>query len=254
MQQLGSPARSTAMGLGYPGMGQAGLANSHQPSGDLLAMINKTGGASQLSNFGSLNQSFGGQQQQGVQGNAVAGQAQGQVYICSRVVVQWRSHVGMERRLFLDMCWTESRTHGCHRNTGISKSLTAPPTSSRGVSGRSAADGPMLGLGSMNLIGVPCLQEKEQPAFDASEFPALGGGLRGNVGLANGDSSGTLEGSNNLYANLGMQKGMLPSEFNIQSEEFPALPGANASSRTGGEDSQQSDQQQQQAQSNQVRN
>ena len=90
MQQLGSPARSTAMGLGYPGMGQAGLANSHQPSGDLLAMINKTGGANQLSNFSSLNQGFGSQQQQhGVQGNTVAGQAQGQVSMCSRPVVQW---------------------------------------------------------------------------------------------------------------------------------------------------------------------
>ena len=118
----------------------------------------------------------------------------------------------------------------------------------------SAADHSMLGLGIIQTSRVPCSQEKEQPAFDASEFPALGGGLRGSVGLPNGDSSGTLEGSNNLYANLGMQKGMLPSEFNIQSEEFPALPGANASSRTAGEDRQQNDQQQQQAQSNQVRN
>ena len=121
----------------------------------------------------------------------------------------------------------------------------------------SAVDQPPMDLGPGSRqheiqTGLPCSQEKEQPAFDASEFPALGGGLRGNVGLANGDSSGALEGSNNLYANLGMQKGMLPSEFNIQSEEFPALPGANAGSRTGAEDRQQGDQQQQQAQSNQV--
>lgn len=74
------------------------------------------------------------------------------------------------------------------------------------------------------------MQEKEQPTFDASEFPALGGAVRGAaVRLPNGDtgSAGTLDGAN-LYANLGVHKGMLPSEFNMQNEEFPALPGSSA--------------------------
>lgn len=45
------------------------------------------------------------------------------------------------------------------------------------------------------------------------------------MGLANGDRPSSLD-SANLYASLGVHKGLLPSEFNIQSEEFPALPGA----------------------------
>lgn len=63
VQQLGSPARSTAMGLGYSGIGQAGLGSSHQQSGDLLAMINKTSGAGQLGGLSSLAQGFGAQPQ-----------------------------------------------------------------------------------------------------------------------------------------------------------------------------------------------
>lgn len=77
-----------------------------------------------------------------------------------------------------------------------------------------------------HMTDTHMVQEKEQPAFDASEFPALGGGARGQAGPS-GEASGSMEGAN-LYANLsGMHKGMLPSEFNIQSEEFPALPGAS---------------------------
>ena len=66
------------------------------------------------------------------------------------------------------------------------------------------------------------MQEKEQPAFDDSQFPALGGGPRGQgAGLANGgERPSSLEGVN-LYANLGVHKGMLPSEFNIQVSPFP---------------------------------
>lgn len=95
-------------------------------------------------------------------------------------------------------------------------------------------------------------QEKDQPTFDASEFPALGGSLRGqSVSLPNGDGSSNVEGAN-LYANLSVHKGMLPSEFNIQSEEFPALPGASASNRAGAEDRQQGGDQQA-GPSNQVR-
>lgn len=83
------------------------------------------------------------------------------------------------------------------------------------------------------------LQDKEQPAFHDSEFPALGGALRSqNVNLANGDRPGSID-SANLYASLGVHKGLLPSEFNIQSEEFPALPGATGRDT----ESRQSDQQ-----------
>lgn len=64
VQQLGSPARSTAMGLAYSGMGQAGLGSSHQQSGDLLAMINKTSGANQLSSLSGLTPAYSGQQPQ----------------------------------------------------------------------------------------------------------------------------------------------------------------------------------------------
>ena len=84
------------------------------------------------------------------------------------------------------------------------------------------------------------LQDKEQPAFHDSEFPALGGALRSsNVGLPNGDRPGSLDGAN-LYASLGVHKGLLPSEFNIQSEEFPALPGATGREADGRQTEQQS--------------
>ena len=134
------------MGLGYPGMGQAGLATSHQPSGDLLAMINKTGGAGQLSNLGSLGQGFGGQQQQGVQGNAVAGQAQGQVCMGSRVVAQWGSLGGIKLQAcswhVLDrvLCM---RLRQEHRHQQVTDSFPNNTAESHVcVSGRSAADGP----------------------------------------------------------------------------------------------------------------
>ena len=84
------------------------------------------------------------------------------------------------------------------------------------------------------------LQDKEQPAFHDSEFPALGGVLRSaNVGIPNGDRPGSLDGSN-MYAHIGTHKGLLPSEFNIQSEEFPALPGATGREADGRQADQQS--------------
>ena len=84
------------------------------------------------------------------------------------------------------------------------------------------------------------LQEKEQPAFHDSEFPALGGVLRSaNVGIPNGDRPNSLDGSN-IYAHIGVHKGLLPSEFNIQSEEFPALPGATGREADGRQTDQQS--------------
>lgn len=84
------------------------------------------------------------------------------------------------------------------------------------------------------------LQDKEQPAFHDSEFPALGGVLRSaNVGIPNGDRPGSLDGSN-IYAHIGVHKGLLPSEFNIQSEEFPALPGATGREADGRQSDQQS--------------
>ena len=167
-QPLNSPGRSTAMNLGYASMGQTGLASSHHPSGDLLAMIGKAGVGNQLSNLGNLGTSFGTQQAGG--GNA--GQA------------------------------------------GVSQ---------------------------------PQGQEQEQASFDPSDFPALGGPPRGQAGLANGDGAGL--GAPDLYSNLGMHKGVLPSEFNMQSEEFPALPGAAAArGHPGGEERGQTELQQQQGQ------
>ena len=84
------------------------------------------------------------------------------------------------------------------------------------------------------------LQDKEQPAFHESEFPALGGVLRNaNVGLPNGDRPGSLDGAN-IYAHIGQHKGLLPSEFNIQSEEFPALPGGTGREADGRQTDQQS--------------
>lgn len=65
MQQMGSPARSNAMGLGYQSMNQGGGPN--QASGDLLAMMNKGaggGGGGQLGGLGPFSQALERAQQQ----------------------------------------------------------------------------------------------------------------------------------------------------------------------------------------------
>ena len=70
-------------------------------------------------------------------------------------------------------------------------------------------------------------RDRDHLSFDASEFPALGGGGSGTrgpqAGLANGDGPAVPGGD--LYNSL-MSKNQLSSEFSIQNEEFPALPGA----------------------------
>ena len=71
-------------------------------------------------------------------------------------------------------------------------------------------------------------RERDHLSFDASEFPALGGAGQGTprgpqAGLANGDGPAVPGGD--LYNSL-MSKNQLSSEFSIQNEEFPALPGA----------------------------
>ncbi|KAK9831119.1 hypothetical protein WJX74_004011 [Apatococcus lobatus] len=70
-------------------------------------------------------------------------------------------------------------------------------------------------------------RDRDHLSFDASEFPALGGGGSGQrgpqPGLANGDGPAVPGGD--LYNSL-MSKNQLSSEFSIQNEEFPALPGA----------------------------
>lgn len=81
-------------------------------------------------------------------------------------------------------------------------------------------------------------QEQDQPVFDQSEFPALGGGAPGQrqqtQALANGDSLGH---GANLYNNIALQgktANHFATDFSIQNEsEFPAL--GSVGSR-GGED------------------
>lgn len=50
------------MGLGYQTMSQQGLGNPNQPSGELLAMMNKGTAGGQLGNLGNLGQQFDRQQ------------------------------------------------------------------------------------------------------------------------------------------------------------------------------------------------
>ena len=59
------------------------------------------------------------------------------------------------------------------------------------------------------------------------------------MNLPNGDRPSSID-SASLYASLGVHKGLLPSEFNIQSEEFPALPGASGRDGEGRQNEQQS--------------
>ncbi|KAK9829533.1 hypothetical protein WJX72_006351 [[Myrmecia] bisecta] len=175
--QAGSPMRSNAM---HPSLGGgSGISSAYNPSGDLLAMINKAG--------------VGGG------GNTAVGQAGG------------------------------GQLGGLTAGTGYGS-----VSNQQGIGGQA--------LGQSGLGGG---QDTEQPAFDSSEFPALGTGQRqqpaqGNS-LANGDGT-SLVGAE-LYGNLA-RGGLGPNnEFSIQNEEFPALPGASAPPRTG-EGEQGQDQQQ----------
>lgn len=52
------------MGLGYQTINQQGLGNPNQPSGELLAMMNKGTVGGQLGGLGGMGQSFDRQQQQ----------------------------------------------------------------------------------------------------------------------------------------------------------------------------------------------
>ena len=81
-------------------------------------------------------------------------------------------------------------------------------------------------------------QDQDQPVFDQSEFPALGGGAAGQRqqthALANGDSLGP---GANLYNNIALQGKAVnhfAADFSIQNEsEFPAL--GSVGSRGGDE-------------------
>lgn len=89
-------------------------------------------------------------------------------------------------------------------------------------------------------------QDHDQPVFDQSEFPALGGGAGGQrqqtQGLANGDATGfnSLGHSANMYNNVALQgkaAGHFGADFSIQNEsEFPAL--GSVGSRGGDDQSQ----------------
>lgn len=83
-------------------------------------------------------------------------------------------------------------------------------------------------------------QDEEQPAFNQADFPSLGGGARqqGHAGMANGGGDGGGLGGAELYSSLAQQKVTNQlSEFSIQTEDFPALPGAPT--QRGGPDDQQ---------------
>lgn len=96
-------------------------------------------------------------------------------------------------------------------------------------------------------------QEQEPPAFDASEFPALGATRQAGA-IANGDGGGGGGGLGGLgeapYSNLAnLHKAQMGGggQFSIQNEqEFPALPGTT--DQRGNEDNQGGQQQQQQPQ------
>ena len=89
-------------------------------------------------------------------------------------------------------------------------------------------------------------QQQEGPAFDTTDFPSLGGAARqqqqqqqhaasvGGLGALGG-------GGGDPYANLGLRKAAVAAavaggatEFSIQSEDFPALPGTTQRVDGGG--------------------
>mmetsp|Transcript_65508 Transcript_65508/g.207068 ORF Transcript_65508/g.207068 Transcript_65508/m.207068 type:complete len:721 (-) Transcript_65508:104-2266(-) len=105
----------------------------------------------------------------------------------------------------------------------ISKGM-GPSMSMLGGAGNSSAFG--SSPPGMHMQGSG---EGDQPAFDMSDFPSLGGrqpggGMPGLGGLgANGDMSLGMD----PYGAIAMQKaGQQHPEFSIQNEDFPALPGA----------------------------
>ncbi|DBA91673.1 TPA: hypothetical protein ACH3X1_003273 [Trebouxia sp. C0004] len=102
--------------------------------------------------------------------------------------------------------------------------------------------GQQSGQGQATSMG----HDHDQPVFDQSEFPALGGGAGGQrqqtQGLANGDTTGFngLGHGANMYNNVALQgkaAGHFGADFSIQNEsEFPAL--GSVGSRGGDDQSQ----------------
>ena len=69
--------------------------------------------------------------------------------------------------------------------------------------------------------------EHDIPAFGVDDFPALGGGM-GNLPLQRHGSSDTLGpnmGSMHAGGMSGIAAAKLPQDFQMASEDFPALPG-----------------------------
>ncbi len=140
----------------------------------------------------------------------------------------------------------------------INKGQLVNPGGMGAFGGLGGAAGQGLGPGNLGSQAMqaqqgqqPKQQEQEPPAFDASEFPALGATRQAST-LANGDGGGGGAGLGGLgeapYSNLAnLHKAQMGGggQFSIQNEqEFPALPGA--ADQRGTEDNQGGQQQQQQ--------
>jgi len=108
----------------------------------------------------------------------------------------------------------------------LQRSLSAPPAE------QPFGAGP--GILARNVSGAGAFDVRQQPQagvpYDMSDFPALGLGSGGG-----GASGGGIQGSYAMHIGQGGPQGQQRQQidFNIQSEDFPALGGSSGPQRTG---------------------
>jgi len=122
---------------------------------------------------------------------------------------------------------------------GLGGGIAAPgmPTGAAG-----AAPAQKLGAtlaGAPGPMGNGAENEHDLPSFGVEDFPALGGGMGAGLGGAMGHraADGSMSGMGGMggmmgAGMIGIASAKLPQDFNMATEDFPALPGLGGPSRS----------------------
>ncbi|CAI5503813.1 unnamed protein product [Closterium sp. Naga37s-1] len=210
--------------------GQQGLqAGTYQPSGDVMAMINRAGTPAGMLSSNSYLQSQQQQQQQLLQQLKQMGAVNGQLGPSSLLLDQQQEHMqqqGQQGQGQLQggslLLQKQGQAQGESKRDG---------SKGEGEQGEESRQG---GQDQEQLGGRGEQREGGGAAFDMSEFPTLNTRPPGSATMASGAGSAAaavLRKGAPLNALL-HQGG---PEFSIQNEDFPALPGLKAGADNGGD-------------------
>ncbi|CAI7924586.1 unnamed protein product [Closterium sp. NIES-54] len=223
--------------------GQQGLQGaSYQPSGDVMAMINRAGTPAGMLSSNSYLQSQQQQQQQQqmLQQPKQMAAVNGQLGPSSLLLDQQQQHMqqqGQQGQMQGGSVLLQKQGQGQGQGEG-----KRDGSKGEGEQGEESRQG---GQDQEQLGGRGEQREGDGAAFDMSEFPTLNTRPPGSAAMASGAGSAAaavLRKGAPLNALL-HQGG---PEFSIQNEDFPALPGLKAGADNGGDKDSSAQQQQQQ--------